>query len=126
VDPASQTRAEADVMRDALAGLGVPPDRVIREDQSRNTFEQVINVARLLRTHHLERAVVVTAAPHMPRVLALFRTQGLSPVPSIPLTAYQRRGAGPWLFSVRALADSEAASYEYLALVGYWLRGRIE
>jgi hypothetical protein len=29
------------------------------------------------------------------------------------------------VFSFRALEDSEAASYEYLALVGYWLRGRI-
>jgi uncharacterized SAM-binding protein YcdF (DUF218 family) len=125
VDPASQRRAEADVMRDALAELGVPPDRVIGEDRSRNTYEQVINIARLLRERHIERSVVVTAAPHMPRVLALFEREGVSPIPSIPLRAYERRGAGPWLFSIRALEDSEAASYEYMALVGYWLRGRI-
>jgi uncharacterized SAM-binding protein YcdF (DUF218 family) len=126
VDPASQRRAEADVMLDALAALGVPRELVVREDRSRNTYEQVINVARLIGEHHIERSVVVTAAPHMPRVVALFRKQGLAPVPSVPLTAYTHRGAGPWLFSVRALEDSEAASYEYMALVGYRLRGRLD
>ena len=125
VDPAVQRRAEADVMLDALGQLGVPHDRIIREDQSRNTYEQVVNIARLLRERHIERTVVVTAAPHMARVVALFRRQGFSPVPSVPLTAHERRGRGPWLFNRRALADSEAAGYEYMALVGYWLRGWI-
>jgi uncharacterized SAM-binding protein YcdF (DUF218 family) len=126
VDSSSQTRTEAEVMRGALADLGVPPDRVLMEDRSRNTYEQVINIARLLREHHIDRTVVVTAAPHMPRVLGLFKAQGLEPVPSVPLTAYESRGDNRWVFSFRALEDSEAASYEYLALVGYWLRGRIE
>jgi uncharacterized SAM-binding protein YcdF (DUF218 family) len=126
VDSSSQTRAEADVMRDVLGELGVPPARVIIEDRSRNTYEQVVNIAQLLRDHQIERSVVVTAAPHMPRVLGLFRQQGLAPIPSVPLTAYESRGTGRWLFSFRALEDSEAACYEYLALVGYRLRGRIE
>ena len=125
VDPANQRRAEADVMLDALTQLGVPRERIIREDQSRNTHEQVINIARLLGDQHIERSVVVTAAPHMPRVVALFRTQGLSPIASVPLVAHERRGRGPWLFSRRALADTEAASYEYMALVSYWARGWI-
>ena len=121
----SQKRSEADVMREALGELGVPSDRVLIEGESRNTYEQVVNIARMLREHNIERSVVVTAAPHMPRVVALFRQQGLSPVPSVPLTAYANRGSGQWLFNFRALEDSESASYEYLALVGYWLRGRI-
>jgi uncharacterized SAM-binding protein YcdF (DUF218 family) len=125
VNPSAQRRAEADVMRDVLGDLGVPPERIMREDQSRNTYEQVVNIARLLREHHIDQNVVVTAAPHMPRVMALFRAQGLAPVASVPLTAHERRGSGPWLFSRRALADSQAASYEYMALVGYWLRGWI-
>ena len=125
VDPSSQTRAEADVMRDALGELGVPVDRVRAEAQSRNTYDQVINVARLVREHRIDPFVVVTAAPHMPRVLGLFRAAGLAPIPSVPLVAYESRGTGRWMFSFRALEDSEAASYEYLALIGYWLRGRI-
>jgi uncharacterized SAM-binding protein YcdF (DUF218 family) len=125
VYPSSQTRSEADVMREALGDLGVPPERVETESESRNTYEQVMNVARLLRQAGIAQSVVVTAAPHMPRVIGLFRKQGLSPVASIPLTAYATRGSGQWLFNFRALEDSEAASYEYLALVGYWLRGRI-
>lgn len=126
VDPATQARAEADVMRDALAHLGVRADRVMAESRSTNTYEQVVNIAQLLREHGIDRFVVVTAAPHMPRVLRLFRKQGLSPIPSVPNSAYERRGTGPWMFSFRALEDSEAASYEYLALASYWLRGRIE
>jgi uncharacterized SAM-binding protein YcdF (DUF218 family) len=126
VDPASQTRTEADVMRDVLRELGVTEDRVMTETRSRNTYEQAVNIAHLLREHEIERFVVVTAAPHMPRVLRLFRKQGLSPIPSVPMKAFEDRGTRPWMFSSRALEDSEAAGYEYLALAGYWLRGRIE
>lgn len=125
VYPSSQTRTEADVMREVLRELGVTEDRVILESRSRNTYEQVVNIADLLRAQRIERFVVVTAAPHMARVLGLFRTQGLAPVPSVPMTAFESRGGRPWLFSARALEDSEAASYEYMALVGYWLRGRL-
>lgn len=125
VYPSSQTRTEADVMRDVLRELGVTEDRVILESRSRNTYEQVVNIADLLRAHRIGQFVVVTAAPHMARVLGLFRRQGLSPVPSVPMAAFESREGRRWLFSARALEDSEAASYEYMALVGYWLRGRL-
>jgi uncharacterized SAM-binding protein YcdF (DUF218 family) len=124
-NPSSQSRAEADVMQEALVRFGVPADRILREGTSRNTYEQVVNVRRLLDQRRLGSFVVVTAATHMKRVLLLMNRQGLAPIPSVPLVASERRGARGRLFSAAALGDSQAASYEYLALAGYWISGRL-
>ena len=50
----------ARVMRDFLAALGVPISRLVVEDQSRNTHENAVNSARLLRDRGIARVVLVT------------------------------------------------------------------
>lgn len=124
-DPSSQSRSEANVMRDALVGLGVPADCILQESESRDTHEQVLNVSRLLDERRVGSFVVVTAATHMKRVLLIMDRQGLRPIPSVPRIAHERRRGSRLLFSAAALADSEDASYEYLALMGYWISGRL-
>lgn len=124
-DPNSQWRTEADMMREALVGAGVPPGRIVMEAASRNTYEQVRQVAAILRRREVNRFVVVTAPTHMRRVERLFRRQGLSPVASVPVAMGARADDTAWPFSLAALRASRDASYEYMALVGYWLRGRI-
>ena len=125
-DPDSQLRAEADLMQDALVRAHVPRERVVMETTSTNTHEQVREVANILRRLRVDRFVVVTAPVHMRRVDRLFRHIGLHPTPSVPLS-YERSGAHDrsGLFSLAALNASREATYEYMALIRYWLRGRI-
>jgi uncharacterized SAM-binding protein YcdF (DUF218 family) len=126
-DAESQRRAEGDVMRDALIGLGIPAERILTETASRNTYEQVANVQALLKRQHLGRFVLVTTPVDARRSLALFRKAGLNPIPSVSPVRYggaagvNRRP----LFSIDALRGSEACAYEYLATAWYWFRGRV-
>ncbi|SPP64916.1 YdcF family protein [Nitrospira lenta] len=70
---------EAAVMKEWAVRLGVPAAAIIIEGQARTTYE---NAAR---TKHLlgDRAsiILVTAAIHMPRAVALFRAQGFAVIP---------------------------------------------
>lgn len=121
-DPSVQRASEAAVMRDELTARGVPAERISVEQGSTNTYEQAVNVAALLRRDGVHRFVLVTAPVHMRRALAVFRRAGLDPVAAASRSAL--RPALAW-FSVSALRGSEAACYEYVALIGYWLRNRV-
>jgi uncharacterized SAM-binding protein YcdF (DUF218 family) len=59
----------------------VPADRLIRETDSRTTFENVENTRELLTANGLDRCLLVTSAFHMPRSIGLFRKLGLDVLP---------------------------------------------
>jgi uncharacterized SAM-binding protein YcdF (DUF218 family) len=123
-DP-SQARTEADMMREALVAAGVSSDRIVLEGRSRNTYEQVLETSRIIRDHQVDRFVVVTAPTHMKRVLGVYRRHGSEPIPSVPLEPRAEPQATHWPFSLATLEASGDLSYEYIAIAGYWLRGRI-
>jgi uncharacterized SAM-binding protein YcdF (DUF218 family) len=124
----SQLRPESEIMRAELEALGVPAERILLESESKTTAEQIAGVARLLRARQIAGPVVlVTASAHAMRVMWTARAHGLDAVPSIaddlrygpPATGLRR-----WLPSIEALRGSEAAMYEYLAMVYYWVTPR--
>jgi uncharacterized SAM-binding protein YcdF (DUF218 family) len=123
----SSARAEADLMREELVKLGVPHERIRVDPTSRTTNAQAANVARLLQQRDpLARAVVVTTAAHMPRVMKLFLAEGIDAVPSVtPDLRYDkgRVGWSRWRPSLVALNGSESAVYEYMALAYLMLGG---
>jgi uncharacterized SAM-binding protein YcdF (DUF218 family) len=123
-DP-SQARTEADMMREALVAAGVAADRILLEGRSRNTYEQVLETSRIIRDHQVNRFVVVTAPTHMRRVLGVYRRHGSEPIPSVPLGPRPEPQRTRWPFSLETLEASGGLSYEYIAIAGYWLRGRI-
>ncbi len=61
--------------------FGVPASRVIRETESRDTFENAGNTQDLLKANNLENCLLVTSAFHMPRSVGLFRKLGLTVLP---------------------------------------------
>jgi uncharacterized SAM-binding protein YcdF (DUF218 family) len=69
--------AEAAVMRGIARGLGVPDQRIILEDRSRNTFENALYCGLIMRERAWSRVVVVTDSFHLPRALYIFRAIGL-------------------------------------------------
>lgn len=113
---------ESEVMQNALIELGVPQERIQLESQSRTTREQVLNTGAWLRSRGIERFVLVTSPDHMRRAAGTFKKAGFSPIPSISQLRYG--GTSPLIWPTRyALQGSEAAIYEYMALIYYWLRG---
>jgi uncharacterized SAM-binding protein YcdF (DUF218 family) len=125
-DPVTQTLPESEVMRDELVRLGVPAARILLDSESRNTAEQVANVARLLRDKQLTGPIVAVMTPaHSRRVMLLAARQKLDVVPSVAADLRYDRGQEGWRRwrpSLEALRGSESAMYELLAIVYTWLR----
>jgi len=69
--------AEAVVMRDLAMEMGAPAERLVMEDQARNTFENAVYTGRIMRERGWRRVLVVTDPFHVPRALYVFRRLGL-------------------------------------------------
>ncbi len=124
-DPEVQRTPESVVMRRALIDLGVPADRILLESSSRNTREQVLNLADVLQFRRIEEFILVASPSQIRRAMALFDRAALRPVPSVSAIEYGGGDDDGWRLapSAAALRGSWQANYEYLALAYYWLRG---
>lgn len=69
--------SEAEVMRDLALGHGVPRERIVLEDRSRNTFENAVYTGRIMMDRGWRTVIVVTDSWHMRRALFVFRRLGL-------------------------------------------------
>lgn len=119
---------EADAARRFFAEMGIPPDRLVVEDQSRDTAENARFTKALIAPKPGERWLLVTSAWHMPRSVGTFRAAGW-PVIAWP-TDY--RTAGPQDLSIlmpRASAGLmmvDVAAKEWAGLLAYRLAGRTD
>ena len=68
--------SEAQVMHDIFCEKGISNKRLLFEDQSTNTFENVAMSAALLRKHGFNAVIVVTDPYHLPRARMCFRYLG--------------------------------------------------
>ena len=113
-------RPEAQQMQDLLAVMGVPARHVLLESASRDTHDNAVNAAQLLKSRGMRRILLVTSAYHMRRSVALFEAQGLEVVPAP--TDYQQLVAKQilpnWLPVVGNLYQTTDALHE---IVGYWV-----
>jgi uncharacterized SAM-binding protein YcdF (DUF218 family) len=105
--------------------LGIKPEVMVLETGARDTEDE----ARLVRgIVGQDRLILVTSAFHMPRAMALFKKQGLDPVPApTGFLLGDTFHLNPWLFlpSAENLRNTELAVHEYLGLAWAWLRGKI-
>jgi len=115
---------DADVARQALGSIGVPVDRVIFEDMSRNTYENAIKTAALLHPTLQQNWLLVTSAWHMPRAMASFRKAGWN-VYAAP-TDYMTSGevSSRLQFDLEGhMSEINIALHEYYGLLAYRLMG---
>src|SRR5262249_10351533 len=66
----------AAVMRDFLAQLGVDEADLVFEESSRNTYENAVECARMLRERGIGRVMLVVDAVDMARAVRCLRKQG--------------------------------------------------
>ncbi len=76
--------AEADYLYPLLDSFGVPRERVMLENKSRNTAENAAFTKALVKPKPGERWLLVTSAQHMPRAVGCFRRVGF-PVEAYPV-----------------------------------------
>jgi uncharacterized SAM-binding protein YcdF (DUF218 family) len=112
-----------------LRNWGVEPAAIGTEARSRNTLENARLSAGWLREDRAERVLLVTSALHMPRAMERFRAEGFDPIPAptdFRAPAPQRPLALDWIPSADALALTTAVVHEWLGILAYRLRDRLE
>jgi uncharacterized SAM-binding protein YcdF (DUF218 family) len=106
--------------------LGIPPERVIAEEQSRNTVENAVFSRLLAMPQPGERWLLVTSAYHMPRAIGVFRAAGF-PVEAYPVD-WRTRGPidalRPFESVGRGVERADTAVHEWVGLLVYWWTGR--
>ncbi|MGN6536897.1 MAG: YdcF family protein, partial [Mesorhizobium sp.] len=111
-----------------LTALGVAPERLVLESQSRNTYENAVFTKALVTPKPGETWLLVTSAFHMPRSKALFDKAGFPTVPW-PVDYRTSGREGVSLFAdneIDSLQTTMIAVREWIGLVAYWLTGKID
>ena len=122
--PDSPGTPTGEAMAVALEHMGVPRDRVRVETESRNTHDEAVVVARLLRDQRSVPIVLVTVDVHMRRSVGTFAAAGLRVIPAIaqnPDVDLPRRTR--WIPSNDGLWYSGLIAHEVLGIAYYAARG---
>jgi uncharacterized SAM-binding protein YcdF (DUF218 family) len=73
--------SEASVMAEILIEALVDPTRIVLDEQSRDTLQNVVAATRFIRERGLEGALICTDGYHQPRVRMLFALMGVDAAP---------------------------------------------
>jgi uncharacterized SAM-binding protein YcdF (DUF218 family) len=118
--------SEADLALRLLQSFGIPRDRVVLDNKSRDTDENARFTKELLNPKPGERWLLVTSAYHMPRSVGAFRHAGF-PVEAYPVD-WRTRGASdlwrPFSNVGDGLRRTDTAAREWIGLLVYRLTGR--
>jgi uncharacterized SAM-binding protein YcdF (DUF218 family) len=111
------------IMGNLLVSLGVPQSRITIEDQSSNTFENAVQVQKLLKD---KKFILVTSAGHMPRAMGVFKKLGMNPIPApTNFMSIKKCQFSHLLPSPLHLSYSDLAVHEYMGIAWYRLTGRL-
>lgn len=124
--PDGTERSEADDMTDVFLGMGIPRSALVLEDQSRNTYENAVNTAKILQERKAKTVLLVTSATHMKRAMALFEKQGVEAiaVPTCISSMDQAVGVKQLLPTPSGVGKTTIAVKELAGHFVYWLVGK--
>ena len=90
----ADTGREADIEQRIFKGMGINENKLILENQSRNTVENARNSKEIMQRYGFSRPILVTSGFHMPRSMLIFKRERFEPVPYV--TDYQLSGKLAW------------------------------
>jgi uncharacterized SAM-binding protein YcdF (DUF218 family) len=119
---------DAETAPKLFEALGIPASRLILETESRNTYENVENLRKLVTPDQDETWLLVTSAYHMPRSIGLFRKAAF---PVLPWPVDYRTSGNEGIGVMRdnpadSLRTATMAVREWIALIAYKFVGRID
>lgn len=118
-----QEAKEAPQVRRYLGDLGFDADRVIYEEQSRNTWENAVLTQALVQPKPGETWILVTSALHMPRAMGVFAAIDW-PVSAYPVDYLTGSSDFSFRFNLPGAFSAIGASlHEGVGLVYYRARG---
>lgn len=125
VAPGARDRVpEGIVMRTMLLQLGVPDSHIVVETTSRDTHDEAVILAPMLRSRGIADVVLVTSDIHMRRSIGTFRAAGVQAVPAIAPDPRTQMQWSDWILpSGPGLDCSARVVHELVGLPYYWARG---
>jgi len=133
IDWSGAGSSESADMAMIMQQLGVPNSAIIQEPNSLNTYENAVNVKKILQARQINQVLLVTSAMHMPRSLAIFKKINIAAIPAptdfIASSDFQYLNNTPQATLLNLLPEAERlhqftrALKEYVGLVVYRLRG---
>jgi uncharacterized SAM-binding protein YcdF (DUF218 family) len=122
-DPSKPGVSLGGVLAQTALDIGVKPDDLILEEDSKNTYEGALNLLKILKGG--KRIILVTHARHMGRSVLLHRKAGFSVIPAPSDYTGERISVNIESFipSAGSLWVSSEALYEYLSQSWYSLKG---
>lgn len=113
---------EARVLGEQLRAWGIPEERIVLEEKARNTRENAMYSAEIVRARGYRRVLVVTSAFHMKRAEECFVAVGL-PVDTLAVDYRAHDREKSWLPRAQWLATSSTDVRELFGRVIYRLQG---
>ncbi len=112
---------EASVMKDTLIELGVPEKEILKEEKSRNTYENVKDIKDIMDKYGYQIACLVTSAYHMPRSAYVFQSLYIpvEPVPTDYLIDKKPFGWYSFIPRLDYFKGSVKALKEYIGIFYY-------
>lgn len=120
-------RAESEDMAEIAEALGVNRISILQDPDSFNTYENAVNVQKILKLEKLNKILLVTSAIHMPRSLAIFKKLGVEAIAAPTDFNAIQNSEPPNIFAflpdADALKSATNALKEYLGIFTYRLNG---
>lgn len=125
---------ESEDMATILTSIGIPKEALIQEPDSLNTYQNAVNVRKILEQRNIKRVLLVTSALHMPRSLLIFQKQNIDVIAAptdflVSTGELQELTSTPKAAILNLLPDTSnidqftSALKEYIGIVIYRLRG---
>jgi uncharacterized SAM-binding protein YcdF (DUF218 family) len=114
--------------------FGVPKAAILEDPASANTYENAINVQKIMAEHKIQKVLLVTSAFHMPRSVRIFRKLKMDVIPApsdylVSKLELEEPFRSPQAFLLGIIPNTEkldkftVALKEYVGLWTYILKG---
>jgi uncharacterized SAM-binding protein YcdF (DUF218 family) len=134
VDWRGSGASESADMANILTSLGIPLEAIVQEPDSLNTYQNAVNVRKILQERQIKQVLLITSALHMPRSLKIFQRQGIAVIPAptdflVSENEVQETISSPKAAILNLFPDTgnlhhfTSALKEYVGLFVYSLRG---
>tara|TARA_Y100001970_G_scaffold187275_1_gene227827 strand:+ start:1421 stop:2203 length:783 start_codon:yes stop_codon:yes gene_type:complete len=117
----------SNVAKNFFSRMGVDVDRIIFENKSRNTYENIIYSKKISKITNNQNWIMITSASHMKRASLISTKQNwkIYPYP-VDFRQPKKFSLKPSLNFYDNLNSFNHASHEWLGLLSYYFMGRTE
>lgn len=123
----SSGQSEAELLATFAMKWGIPEGKIITESNSRNTFENALEVEKIVQNYQFESLLLITSAFHMHRSFGCFKNQNLNPDLSlVDFHSVNKASADfrSFIPSSGGLSKLSLFIHESIGIVVYYLTGK--